>query len=54
MIDAEIHGDELLLSIAIERRAHYDPSTLISEEKMLAELDISEENLRDSENVDID
>ena len=54
MIDAEKYKDEQLLDFAKERMAHSDPSALISDERMLAELGISEEDLQNFESIDID
>ena len=41
----DILNDYALLSIAVERMEHFDPSTLISEEEMDRELGITQEEL---------
>lgn len=41
----DLLNDYELLSLAVERLEHFDPSTLISEEEMDHELDITQEEL---------
>jgi PHD/YefM family antitoxin component YafN of YafNO toxin-antitoxin module len=47
-------NDYLLLTMAVERMVHYDPSTLVSEEEMDRRLGISKEDLDSVGEVDFD
>lgn len=47
-------NDARLLAVATERMAHYDPSTLISEEKMNRRLGVTATDLADFDEVDIE
>ena len=47
-------NDFLLLTMAVERMAHYDPSALVSEEEMDRRLGISKEDLESIGEVDFD
>lgn len=47
-------NDARLLAVASERMAHYDPSKLISEEEMNRRLDVTEDDLKDFESVEIE
>lgn len=47
-------NDARLLAAATERMAHYDPSTLISEEEMNRRLGVTAADLADFDEVDIE
>lgn len=47
-------NDARLLAVATERMAHYDPSTLISEEEMNRRLGVTAADLADFDEVDIE
>ncbi len=47
-------NDARLLAVASERMAHFDPSTLISEEEMNHRLGITEDDLANFDEVDIE
>lgn len=47
-------NDARLLAVATERMAHYDPSTLISEEGMNRRLGVTAADLADFDEVDIE
>ena len=47
-------NDARLLAVATERMAHYDPSTLISEEEMNRRLSVTAADLADFDEVDIE
>ena len=47
-------NDARLLAVATERMAHYDPSTLISEEEMNRRLGMTAADLADFDEVDIE
>ncbi len=47
-------NDARLLAVASERMSHYDPSSLISEEDMNRRLGITDEDLADFDEVDIE
>lgn len=47
-------NDARLLAVATERMAHYDPSTLISEEEMNRRLGVTSADLADFDEVDIE
>lgn len=47
-------NDARLLAIATERMAHYDPSTLISEEEMSRRLGVTAADLADFDEADIE
>lgn len=47
-------NDARLLAVATERMAHYDPSTLISEEEMNRRLGVTATDLADFDEVDIE
>ena len=47
-------NDARLLAVASERMAHFNPATLISEEEMNRRLGITEDNLTDFDEVDIE
>ena len=47
-------NDARLLAVATERMAHYDPSTLISEEEMNRRLGVTAADLADFAEVDIE
>ena len=47
-------NDARLLAVATERMAHYDPSTLISEEDMNRRLGVTAADLADFDEVDIE
>lgn len=47
-------NDACLLAVATERMAHYDPSTLISEEEMNRRLGVTAADLADFDEVDIE
>ena len=47
-------NDARLLAVATERMAHYDPSTLISEEEMNRRLGVTAADLADFDGVDIE
>lgn len=47
-------NDARLLAAATERMAHYDPSTLISEEEMNRRLGVTAADLTDFDEVDIE
>lgn len=47
-------NDARLLAVATERMAHYDPSTLISEDEMNRRLGITAADLADFDEVDIE
>lgn len=47
-------NDARLLAVATERMAHYDPSTLISEEEMNRRLGVTAADLTDFDEVDIE
>ena len=46
--------DAVLLDIAMERMAHYDPSKTISKEEVYRIMGITEEDLVEWENVEIE
>ncbi len=47
-------NDARLLAVASERMAHFDPATLISEEEMNHRLGITEDDLANFDEVDIE
>ena len=47
-------NDARLLAVATERMAHYDPSTLISEEEMNRRLGVTAADLADFDEVDLE
>ena len=47
-------NDARLLAVATERMAHYDPSTLISEEEMNRRLGVTAADLAEFDEVDIE
>ena len=47
-------NDARLLTVATDRMAHYDPSTLISEEEMNRRLGVTAADLADFDEVDIE
>lgn len=47
-------NDARLLAVATERMAHYDPSTLISEDEMNRRLGVTAADLADFDEVDIE
>ena len=47
-------NDARLLAVATERMAHYDPSTLISDEEMNRRLGVTAADLADFDEVDIE
>ena len=49
----EALNDYELFATAVERMNSFDPSALVSEEEMMARFGISEEDLKDSGEVDI-
>ena len=51
---AETSWGDYLTMIAAERMEHYDPATIISEEEMLLRLGISEDDLANFDEVEIE
>ena len=47
-------NDARLLAVASERMAHFDPSTLISEEEMNRRLGVTEDDLAGFDEVEIE
>lgn len=47
-------NDARLLAAAAERMAHFDPNTLVSEEEMMHRLGITEEELADFDEAEIE
>ncbi len=50
----EEENDNRLTMIAAERMEHYDPATIISEDEMLLRLGISEDDLANFDEVEIE